>query len=268
MGWSSRQHSGVQTFSQWKASRAPKSYDKKKSSPKPRTGALPRVRELGAPLDVADVPGLVAKALASGGPIAEGDDFEHMLVISEFERYVFLHHFLVAAPVTAGGPQRIVMLTDRVLSMYQNYPSPVEEFTQQVLDYALALDTPPRLLIGAASVIYTLSFLIKHPLSWVTSKAYEAQLGAGGRVRYGNNESVGYALYLQALAAGAVMYPDFDELSTRMRQAQLVPHGSPSGPLVVPSSNFDLGMDGRALCMAYTFEPMSQLPGSLQQYRN
>lgn len=263
MGWSNRQGSGMQTFRQWKADRAPK----KASTNKPRATALPRVRELGMPLDAADVPGLVAQALASGGPIAHGDVFEHLLVVSEFERYVFMHHFLVAAPITAGGPQRIVMLTDRVLSMFQNYPSPVEEFTQQLLDYASGLDAPARWLIGSPGVVHVLSFTLRSTVNWVMARGFEAQLCTGPYARYGNIETIGHAMYLQALGAKSVMHPDFAALNTRMRRAQLVPQGNPDGPLVVPRSNVDLGMDGRALCMAYVAEPMSQLPGALQSYR-
>ncbi|NWA11902.1 hypothetical protein, partial [Pseudomonas gingeri] len=179
-------------------------------------------------LKVTDGPGLASKALASGGLIGPGDNFEHLLVVTDDQFSHHMYHFIVGAPLKADGPRRTMLVSTKTLHGAFNVPGDKgadmhalnRGFATKLLSYATALGSP-RLIVENAFLDQLLRQM-SHPHAWIY-----APLGGGWHVdgeddEYENLGSFGYVLYTGALRAKAIVAPAVDHLTKQTKDGRLV----------------------------------------------
>ncbi|MFJ3487103.1 hypothetical protein ACIPL1_27345 [Pseudomonas sp. NPDC090202] len=261
MSWSnapSKSRNGLQTFSQWRAERGPRQQTSIKHNPAYHDHLnRKRQRPTGSSLKPIEVAGLVDKALASGGPIAAGEPFEHLLVVNSDNFHIHMYHFIVAEP-HAGQQRRVVLLSERTLHIPIDLRGPCREreFIDKLVKYATALGAP-RMIVNDSAIAYKMMRSVPHSLRFTDSHVMWKELCTGPREKFGDNIAVGLARYRRALETGCVQHPELKILADQARDAEIKPYNG--GPLEVVRPDINLGRDIMAMILAYVERDLSQV---------
>ena len=266
MSWSNSKGSrnGLQTFNQWRTERN----NRKPSAPVLNQSyiefaARKRARPVGSQLKSGEITGLVEKALASGGPIAQGDAFEHLLVVCSDNFNIHMYHCIVAEPRRAGAPGRVVMLTERTLHTPNDLRSPprTAEFCMKFTAYAAQFEGA-RIVMDEPAVSRYLTFDQANTLQWQDAHGGTMELCTGAYSQYGSNRTLGVILYREALASKQVQHPELKMLAEQAADVDLIkPYKGAFRPglMEIVFNGPGLECDMEAMALAYIERGLSEL---------
>lgn len=211
-------------------------------------------RPAGISLKPAEVPSLVAEALASGGPIKPGEAFEHFLsVVCDSTRF-YTYHFIVAAPRGAGGC-RAILLSERTLNGPCQDRAATLAYAARLVEYAGALGSP-RVMIDETShccfLAQALSFEVPNNLVWTDARVQWPPTNEALQAQYLDNYALGFARYKQALATNMVKLPESEQLMVQASAFAL--KLEPEGWMTLSSPGSKMERELNALCVLYLGE--------------
>jgi len=117
------------------------------SAPNSRDFGRQKIRHPGVSLKPSEVPQLVEAALASDGPIKQGEKFEHFLAVVCDNYRFHTFHFIIADALKAGGRRRAIMLSERTLHGSTDFGKE-REYAQRLEAYASALGSPRVMILS------------------------------------------------------------------------------------------------------------------------
>ncbi|WP_085618839.1 MULTISPECIES: hypothetical protein [unclassified Pseudomonas] len=216
-------------------------------------------RPAGTSLVPSEVAGLVELALADGGPIQQGDAYEHFLAVTCDAMRFYTYHFLIAPG--AGGQRRAVLLTERTL---HGNALEDQKYAAKLVAYASALGRP-RVVIDRLSYCCSLArtLLLEMPgtLCWRDANFGFMPHSEDQRRHHRDNFSLAFERYAQAAEAGAIKHPLKRTLEKQKMDAG--PKRDESGIGYLAGIGDGMDRDMSALCMVYVDEEHERNDGPI-----
>lgn len=214
-----------------------------------------KVRPAGASLTPRDVPSLLAKALASGGPIAPGEAYEHFLAVLCDSKRFYAFHFIIA-PGLQGGRRRAVLLSERTVNGLCHDSAVTQAYARRLVEYANALGTP-RVMIEELSACCFLTQSLRHQLAWTDSRVQWPPTDETLRTQYLDNYSLAFDRYRQAQAAGAFQHPLTDLIAAQSKA--MAPSKDADGRVYLHQPIEKMDRELSAICQVYMDEENERL---------
>lgn len=228
------------------------------SALKPSQYPKQKFRAIGASLKSSEVPALVEAALSSGGPIQQGEQYEHFLAVQNDDKWFYAFHFIIA-PARDGGRRRAILLSDRTVNGLNDNHLQTLAYATRLTQYAAALGTP-RVVIEDMSACCFLMHSLRHDLpksmDWSASRLHWPPTDDALRAAYEDNYALAFDRYRQALAARSVQHPLPGVLAD---QVSSVSPRSDNAVMALNQPLIRMGRELGALCQVYLDEDNERL---------
>ena len=224
-----------------------------------------RGRPAGISLKAGEVGALVAQALSAGGPISQGEAFEHLLVVVCDETRYHGYHFIVAPAHVPGDQRRAMLLSARTL---HGISDQTDAYAKRLVAYADALGSP-RVVIdpmsSGAFLIRTLTFgAMSHGMRWSCADMWSAPQDNQLRAAYQDNYAMGLARLKAGALNGVVHYPPINVLAQQI--ATMAPKKTETGQLYLNDPAWKMEHELLALCINCVDEDDDRGPSEFEHF--